>query len=159
EDRLHCVSNVCTHRGNLVCEHEGIESGLRCRYHGRRFGLDGAFQSMPEFEQVEGFPSASDSLARVPFGTWEKFLFASLRPSQPLEVLLAPLRERCAGLPFAGAALDPARSRDYLVRANWALYVENYLEGFHIPYVHAGLSGVLDYGEYRTERFALANLQ
>src|SRR5262249_36232365 len=33
-DQLHCLSNVCTHRGNIVCESEGIERGLRCRYHG-----------------------------------------------------------------------------------------------------------------------------
>ena len=37
QDRLHCLSNVCTHRGTLVCEGDGVESALRCRYHGRRF--------------------------------------------------------------------------------------------------------------------------
>jgi choline monooxygenase len=46
-----------------------------------------------------------------------------------------------------------------MVRANWALYVENYLEGFHIPYVHAGLAEAIDYGEYRTELFEWSNLQ
>lgn len=78
DDRLHCVSNVCTHRANLVCEHEGVETGLRCRYHGRRFGLDGAFTSMPAFEHAENFPTPADSLPRVPFGAWEQFLFASI---------------------------------------------------------------------------------
>src|SRR5262249_55238799 len=57
------------------------------------------------------------------------------------------------------AAFDATRSRDYLVRANWALYCDNYLEGFHIPYVHASLTQVLDYGEYRTELFPWATLQ
>src|SRR5204863_521017 len=57
EDRLHCLSNVCTHRGNLVVVSEGVENLLRCRYHGRRFGLDGRFVSMPEFEQTADFPS------------------------------------------------------------------------------------------------------
>ena len=47
DDRLQCMSNVCTHRGNLVMENAGVVSGLRCRYHGRRFGLDGRFQHMP----------------------------------------------------------------------------------------------------------------
>ena len=31
---------------------------------------------------------------------------------------------------------DPNASRDYLVKANWALYCDNYLEGFHIPFIH-----------------------
>ena len=54
----------------LVCEHAGVQPALRCRYHGRRFGLDGRFLSMPEFEGAEGFPSPADNLPKVPFGTW-----------------------------------------------------------------------------------------
>src|SRR3569832_975215 len=44
EDKLHLVSNGRTHRGIMVCEGAGNERFLRCRYHGRRFGLDGRFQ-------------------------------------------------------------------------------------------------------------------
>ena len=160
DDRLHCLSNVCTHRGTLVCEGEAVVAGhLRCRYHGRRFGLDGKFISMPEFEGAEGFPSAADDLPRVAMGAWEKLLFASLAPAAPLEEVLRPVRERCSFLPLDQAAFEPARSRDYLVNANWALYVDNYLEGFHIPYVHAGLAQAIDYGSYRTELFPWCNLQ
>jgi len=158
-DQLHCLSNVCTHRGNLVAESPGNEPFLRCRYHGRRFGLDGRFLSMPEFERAVGFPTAADDLPRVAFGPVGNFLFASLAPAFPLDELLAPVSERIGFLPLAEAAFDPGRSRDYLVRANWALYCDNYLEGFHIPFVHAGLAGALDYGSYRTELFAYANLQ
>lgn len=159
DDRLHCLSNVCTHRGNLVCESEGVESALRCRYHGRRFGLDGGFRSMPEFEQAEDFPTAADDLPRVPFGVWEKFVFASLRPRGPLLETIAAMRDRCAGLPVGEAVFDATRAREYQVRANWALYCDNYLEGFHIPYIHAGLAEVLDYGSYRTELFPGGSLQ
>ncbi len=159
EDRVHCLSNVCTHRGTLVAEGDAVLPNLRCRYHGRRFGLDGRFQFMPEFDQAEGFPSERDDLRAVPFGTWEKLVFASLAPAVPLAEVLAPVRERCGWLPLADARFDATRSRDYLVQANWALYCDNYLEGFHIPFVHAGLAGVIDYGSYRTELFPWANLQ
>jgi choline monooxygenase len=159
QDRLHCLSNVCTHRGNLVMEHAGVEAGLRCRYHGRRFDLDGRFRSMPEFEAAADFPSERDDLARVAFGALGPFLFASLAPACTLDELLADLRARCGWLPFGEAVFDAGRSRDYLVRANWALYCENYLEGFHLPYVHAGLAGGLDYSSYRTELFWWSNLQ
>ena len=158
-DALHCVSNVCTHRGNLVCEHAGVETALRCRYHGRRFHLDGRFQAMPEFEETADFPSDADDLPRVPFGTWGPFVFASLAPAHGLDAALGDVRERCGFLPVERAVFDPTRSRDYLVRANWALYCDNYLEGFHIPFVHAALSDALDYGAYRTECFGLSNLQ
>jgi choline monooxygenase len=159
QDQLHCLSNVCTHRGTLVCEHSGVQPALRCRYHGRRFAHDGRFLSMPEFEGAEGFPSPADDLKKIPFGAWGKLLFASLDPAFPLAELTAEIDARVAWMPLREAVLDPARSRDYLVRANWALYCDNFLEGFHIPYVHAGLAGALDYGEYRTELFRWGNLQ
>jgi choline monooxygenase len=160
DERLHCLSNVCTHRGTLVCEGDAVVAGhLWCRYHGRRFALDGKFVSMPEFEGAEGFPSAADDLPRVPMGAWEKLLFVSLAPAAPLEEVLRPVKERCGFLPLNQAMFEPARSRDYGVNANWALYVDNYLEGFHIPYVHAGLAQAIDYGSYRTELFPWCNLQ
>ena len=152
DDRLSCLSNVCTHRGNLLVTGPATLSQIRCRYHGRRFALDGRFVSMPEFEQAEGFPRPADDLPRLATGTWGPFVFAALDPEVPFDEWIAPVRERLAGLAdFAGAALDATRSRDYLVRANWALYLDNYLEGFHIPYVHASLAEVVDYGTYRSE--------
>ncbi len=159
EGGLHCVSNVCTHRGNLVCEKEGMEPSLKCRYHGRRFRHDGSFVSMPEFEGVQGFPSPKDDLPKVAFGQWKKLLFASLAPAQPFAQLAAFLQERVGWLPLENAVLDRDRSRSYDIAANWALYCDNYLEGFHIPYVHAGLNRVIDYGDYRTELFEGGSLQ
>ena len=159
EDHLHALSNVCTHRGNRVVESEGVERGLRCRYHGRRFALDGRCLSMPEFEGVEGFPAPSDDLPRVRLERWGKLLFASLDPAVEFDAWIGETRERLAWLPHDDLTLDPVRSRDYVVRAHWALYCDNYLEGFHIPYVHAGLSQALDYGAYRTELFPWSVLQ
>lgn len=159
DDAVHCLSNVCTHRGTLVCEGDGVHRHLRCRYHGRRFALDGRFVSMPEFDGAAGFPSGADDLARLPLGTWGRLLFAAIDPEVPFDEYLAPVRARCDWLPIDEAVLDPNRSRRYLVRANWALYCDNYLEGFHIPYVHASLAGQLDYSAYRTEIFGWSNLQ
>lgn len=159
DDRVHCVSNVCTHRGALVCEGAGVTNVLRCRYHGRRFALDGSLMSMPEFDRVEGFPAPSDDLARVPVGRWRQFVFASLQPAFPFEELVAEMEARIGWLPIEEAMFDPNASRDYLVQANWALYCDNYLEGFHIPYVHAALAKSVDYDTYTTELFPRANLQ
>ena len=159
DDEVHCVSNVCTHRGALVCEGPGVESVLRCRYHGRRFGLDGKFLSMPEFEDVTDFPSEKDHLPPVPFARWKKFLFASLDPAIPFEKWIAEMDARVGWLPIEEAASSTIFARDYLVNANWALYCDNYLEGFHVPYVHGALAGVLDYSSYRTEIFDWCNLQ
>lgn len=158
-DRLHCLSNVCTHRGMQVVEGSGRVSCLTCRYHGRRFELDGTFRSMPEFEGVEGFPSGADDLSRVPMGVWRKFIFAGVEPAMGFEAWVDAMEARVGWMPIDEARLEPTRCKDYLVRANWALYCDNYLEGFHVPFVHPGLTGTLDYGAYRTEVFRWSNVQ
>lgn len=159
-DRTHCLSNVCTHRGNVVVEGPGHEQQLRCRYHGRRFGLDGRFHSMPEFEGTAGFPSPRDDLPALALGTWERFLMVALEPAVAFDDLVAPLRQRLGWAPFARLVPDPAGARDYFVSANWALYIDNYLEGFHIPYVHQSLAAALDYGAYAVEleRYAVVQV-
>ena len=152
---LRALSNVCTHRGNLVCTEPAIAQNLRCRYHGRRFSLDGRFLGMPEFEGVSDFPSPADDLPRVRLGELHPLLFASLDPAFAFEDLVAPARERMS-VPLVP---DPAGSRSYEVAANWALYCDNYLEGFHVPFVHPALAGTIDYGSYRTQLFPWSSLQ
>jgi len=158
-DRVHVVSNVCTHRGHLVCDGDGVVNGLRCRYHGRRFDLDGTFHSMPEFDGAEGFPSAADNLRRVETASWKNLQFVSLDPAVSFTSLMGDLRDRLDWLPVETWRLDPARSREYMVRAHWALYCDNFLEGFHVPYVHAGLAPLIDYAGYSTELGAWGSLQ
>lgn len=159
ENVLRCLSNVCTHRGNLLA-YEPCKAGqLRCRYHGRVFGLDGKFQFMPEFQQVENFPTAADDLTRLPLFQWGKLLFTALNPVFPAEKFMGEMMRRVGWLPLERLEFRPDLSKDYNVNANWALYCENYLEGFHIPFVHGGLSAVLDWSSYSTEIFPYANLQ
>lgn len=156
---LRLMSNVCTHRANLLVQAPGLCKKLRCRYHGRSFGLDGSFEAMPEFEGAEGFPSAADSLPGVALESLEGLLFGSLKPRLPFEDGLGDLRQRLAHLPIESFRLDPEHSAHYEVEAHWALYVDNFLEGFHIPYVHPALASVLDYRSYSVELFERANLQ
>jgi len=157
---LHCMSNVCTHRGALVVEGEGHVRGLRCRYHGRKFGLDGCFQSMPEFDGVADFPSPADDLPRLRVERWGPLTFAALDPAFAFEEWIAPVRERVDWMAPEAWRFDAVASRDYVIDAHWALYADNYLEEFHIPYVHgASLAGAMDYKGYHTVRFELGNLQ
>jgi choline monooxygenase len=159
KNQVHCLSNVCTHRGNLVVEKACKLHDLRCKYHGRRFALDGTFAAMPEFKEVENFPSAADNLPRLPLFNFGKWLLTSLKPPHPAPHYFQELQARVGWMPFEEFKFRPDLSRDYLVDAHWALYCENYLEGFHIPFVHAGLNAVIDYGAYTTELFPFSNLQ
>ncbi len=159
EGTLHCLSNVCTHRGNLLVERPCKLNDIRCKYHGRRFTLDGKFASMPEFKEVENFPTEHDNLTQLPLFQFGKWLFTSLNPKYPAEKFLSEMFNRVGWMPFEDFQFRPELSKDYKVKANWALYCENYLEGFHIPFVHAGLNAVIDYGNYTTELSQFYNLQ
>lgn len=159
EDNIHCLSNVCTHRGNILVESSDTVKNMKCRYHGRRFELNGCFRSMPECEDALNFPRPEDDLSKVPFEIWHKFIFASINPGITHKAAFKPVTDRLEGVKFNEMMFEPARSRDYLVKCNWALYVENYLEGFHIPYVHSSLNEVIDYGSYSTELYDHCNLQ
>jgi choline monooxygenase len=47
--------------------------------------------------------------------------------------------------------MRPAFRKDYQIECNWKVYVDNYLEGYHIPIAHPGLMQEIDYARYRTE--------
>ncbi len=159
QNELRCLSNVCTHRGNLLVKEACRAEQIRCGYHSRRFDLDGRMTFMPEFKEAKNFPSPADHLPHIPFGAWANHGFAALDPVAPLAEFLMPMKSRLDWLPVEKFALDATRSRDYVLGANWALYVENYLEGFHIPFVHAGLNQVVEYGSYASELHRYSNLQ
>lgn len=154
---LRALSNVCTHRANILVDAPCSVATIRCRYHGRRFALDGRMTHMPEFEDALDFPRDDDHLKQASVQEWGPLVFAGM-PGAPL-LDLRDLDARLSFLPIADARFDPATSRDYEVAANWALYVDNYLEGFHIPFVHADLNATLDFGAYETHLSERAVLQ
>jgi choline monooxygenase len=159
EHNIACISNVCTHRGNLVVEHPGKRKKLVCGYHGRRFDLSGKFEYMPEFDEALNFPAECDNLTRITLEKWNQFLFVNLLGDVPFKSIREALDERIGFLPVSDFKFDATKSRDYLVKAHWALYCDNYLEGFHIPFVHHDLNTALDYSTYNTILYDYANLQ
>jgi choline monooxygenase len=154
-DKFSCFSNVCTHRGAILVENDCQANGIRCRYHGKRFDLQGKFLSMPEFENVQNFPSEKDDLTHVPIDFWNQFIFAAINPIANLNEFTIEMSKRVKSL----ETYKLTATKDYTVNAHWALYCENYLEGFHVPFVHPALTTEIDFGTYTTELFRYSNLQ
>jgi len=155
-----CLSNVCTHRGNILIEKPGvIDKKIVCNYHGRSFDSCGNFSFMPETSGMKNFPSREDDLQEVPSESWRQFVFTSLNPSFSLNELITNLEERVGWMPIEKFIYREDLSKKYIVDANWALYCDNYLEGFHIPFIHKDLNAVLDYKNYDVETFPYSNLQ
>src|SRR5262245_51448789 len=137
EDRIRAFYNVCRHRGGpLALEPTGCVNALTCRYHGWTYLLDGTLRGVPRFDRTELFDKRDFGLVPVQLEVWEDFLFVHLGtgPVTPLHEVLAGIVERIR--PNRLTTKQLVRRLDYRVAANWKLYVDNFLEGYHIPLVH-----------------------
>ncbi|MGE3174304.1 MAG: SRPBCC family protein [Planctomycetota bacterium] len=142
-------ANVCTHRGRQLVEQPADCRNVRCPYHGRTFDLCGRAIKAPGFEAA-GFPRMFDHLLTVPDAEWRGFRFGSVAPAVPFAEWIE-LAERFAGPLVEALPAEPTETRDYEVPAHWVFYLDNYLEGLHIPYVHQGLVPALDWSDYGIE--------
>jgi choline monooxygenase len=158
DERLRAFSNVCRHRAGPVAEGSGTRKSFRCGYHGWTYALDGRLVNTPEFDCVENFSREANSLPEFRVDAWGPLVFVNLdNNSAPLDETLEDIPRRLGHRQFE--AMQLAGRRDWLVNCNWKVYVDNYLEGYHIPIVHPSLNRELDYEEYRTETKRFYSIQ
>jgi choline monooxygenase len=147
---LRALSNVCRHRAGPIARGEGKRPVLQCGYHGWTYALDGRLSVTPEFEGVENFDKASCMLPQFRVEVWNELVFVNLdRDAESLTDFLGELLDDMPPHDYTGFQL--ARRKTWELDCNWKVYVDNYLEGYHIPIVHPGLFRELDYPNYRTE--------
>jgi len=145
--------NVCRHRAGPPAEGCGSRKLFRCGYHGWTYGLDGALISAPEFEGAQDFEPEQFALVPVRAEEWFNLIFVKLDvDTDPLVPSLGELPKQAQRFDFAGMKLFERRTYD--MKCNWKTYVDNYLEGYHLPSVHPGLNRELDYNAYVVEPYA-----
>src|SRR5580765_297160 len=155
---LRAFSNVCRHRAGPIALGSGCKNVMRCQYHGWTYTLDGKLIGTPDVEGIEFFDRSTMGMFPVSLQTWEKFMFVNFDPrAESLSSVLGQIPQQAQGFQFAG--LQFAERRDYLINCNWKVYVDNYLEGYHIPIAHPGLMREIDYAQYRTETFRFYSQQ
>ncbi|MGP0019760.1 MAG: aromatic ring-hydroxylating oxygenase subunit alpha [Candidatus Sulfotelmatobacter sp.] len=153
DGKLRGFYNVCRHRAGPPAEGCGSRKLFRCGYHGWTYGLDGALLSATEIEGVEGFHPEDFALKPVATEEWFNLVFVNLDPeARPLRESLGELPGQAEKFPFAQMKLFERRTYD--MKCNWKTYVDNYLEGYHLPSVHPGLNRELDYNAYVVEPYA-----
>lgn len=150
--------NICLHRAGPVAEGCGKRNTLQCRYHGWTYRLDGSLLRAPEMEGTEGFDAESMRLMPVQVATWGPLVFVNLdRDAPSLASVIEGIPERTAR--FSPDAMQYVMQKSWTVACNWKVYVDNYLEGYHLPVVHPGLHKELDYDAYRVETHGWWSLQ
>jgi choline monooxygenase len=155
---LRAFSNVCRHRAGPIALGSGCKNVLRCQYHGWTYTLDGRLIGTPDVEGVEFFDRSTMGMFPLRLETWEKFIFVNFdREAEPLSTYLGDIPQQARGFQFDGLHL--VERRDYVIACNWKVYVDNYLEGYHIPIAHPGLMREIDYSQYRTDTFRFHSQQ
>jgi choline monooxygenase len=149
---LRSFSNVCRHRAGPIAQGAGCRNVLNCAYHGWTYTLDGRLIGTPEVDGVEFFDRSTMGMVPLLCETWQQFIFVNFdRDAPSLSEYLGNIPQLSSAFPLQGLSLT--ERRDYYVNCNWKVYVDNYLEGYHIPIVHPGLMKEIDYPRYRCETF------
>ncbi len=150
--------NVCKHRGGPLAIEPGNTKLLQCKYHGWTYKLDGSLHKQPKFEGVKDFDKNDFCLSSLNTIVWEGLIFIALeKPAVRLSDLLSSIKDKIA--PIDINEYKFYQRVEYQMHCNWKVYVDNYLEGYHLPFIHPGLSKVLSVKEYLTETSEHYSLQ
>ena len=134
-DDLRGFHNICLHRGGPVASGCGQRKSLQCGYHGWTYGLDGRLLAAPEMEGVADFHPAELALRPIRVESFGPLVLANLDPRAPsLQAFLEAIPTRAA--PLRLDAMRWVMAKDYLLDCNWKVYVDNYLEGYHLSLIH-----------------------
>ncbi|MDX6593648.1 MAG: choline monooxygenase [Gaiellales bacterium] len=156
DGELRAFHNVCRHRGSRLLDPGRchIARFIKCPYHSWAYDLNGECLGTPLFDDdsevpvdqrgifdmddVKRFDKADHALHAASVEEWGCLVFANLDPNA------APLQEQLGDLPsrLAGYGMEDwviARSKTYEIAANYKLIGENFMEYYHLPWVHPGL--------------------
>lgn len=158
--------NVCRHRGSLLVTDACHQDVIRCPYHHWGYALDGRLLGTPYFKgfdipaeqqalfdtsSARGFCKEDYPLLPVAVETWGCFVFVNLAPQpSPLKEWLGDLPHRLVRHPLH--ELQLVRRLPFRINCNWKLIAENFMEYYHLPWVHPELcnvSGFKDHYRYQ----------
>lgn len=162
DDELRAFPNTCTHAWHPLVLGATRGPTLVCNQHGRRFDCAGRFVSQPGFTGLPDFPRACDHLPALPVATWRNLVFVNPDPgahARPFAETFAPVDASLARVP---PITDHQAPETREVAGNWKQHAWNFLDRFHIGYVHRaphGLADAIDLGSYATELYEDSVLQ
>jgi len=132
---IRALANVCRHRGTKLLEGAGTTRWIRCLFHNWTYGLDGALRGAPDMDATRGFDPTASGLLPYDTGVWNGFLFVRLTPGGPsLEASFGAMTDLFA--PFRLADMVTTRTRTYDVQCNWKLFLDVFMEDYHLKAVH-----------------------
>ena len=137
---IRSFANVCRHRMMRLLEGSGNTKRIVCPYHKWAYGHDGALTGAPHAKYFEGFDKAKFCLPEIRTEVWQGFIYVTLNDeAESVASRVAPLADMIDR--FQMADYVPIVTQDHVWDTNWKLLTENYMESYHLPYIHKGTVG------------------
>ncbi len=134
---LRVYSNVCRHRGMILARGEGSCRRLQCPFHGWTYDLDGSLVAAALMDQTEDFDKNDFGLPEIDTAETLGFVFINLSGNAaPLEAELGDFESVHA--PWSLQDMVTTRRKRFDVKCNWKLFLQVFMEYYHLPVVHAG---------------------
>jgi choline monooxygenase len=146
---LRVFHNVCRHRGAVLVEAPARGAArIVCPYHSWTYKLQGELVATPHLagpgkHGCEGFEVGGLGLQSVRSAEWAGHLFVNLSGTAPLfKDWIRPIAKRFENVSWAELRHDAMLARNLEVAANWKIICENFVESYHLPWVHRALNAV-----------------
>ena len=148
--RLRAFHNVCRHRGTQLLRPLGkAKKAIICPYHDWTYDMEGRLTGVPsrktEFPDLD---TACLALKPAAVDRWRGMLWVHPDAGagsimdwfSEVEPLLGPHRvDELVEHPKWRTSTD--------IAANWKIVVENYIDGYHLPHLHAGTLAMYDHAK------------
>ena len=135
---LNGLVNVCRHRLHPVAVEDGSSGMLQCRYHGWSYKLDGRLNNAPRCRDELEIDKAEHGLPTVKVEVIGPWVFANLHTSpEPLHDMLSDCADFIDEMVGGTARFTYQEQMRLPIQANWKLFVENAIECYHCPLIHA----------------------
>lgn len=149
DGQLKAFHNVCRHRASMVLkEGVGTTQVLRCMYHGWVYDTDGKLAKAPGFGGDEKDLCERTHLFNIHIRSVSGLVFICMAENPP------PFEKALGGLVEAlqGSGIENFKffsTASHPMKCNWKTYIENYMEGYHIPVIHPELNKDVDFNTYK----------
>ncbi|MEM7256855.1 MAG: aromatic ring-hydroxylating dioxygenase subunit alpha [Pseudomonadota bacterium] len=146
---LRAFLNVCRHRGaRLLDPGTGNCDTLRCPYHNWLYQNTGELKHAPWFGEDKTFRTEDWPLHPINIKVWRNLVFIAIDPTTDLPDQLGATVNELADVPIEDYVLT--ETRQLVFDANWKIYTDNFVEGYHIPGIHPEFFRAIDFNKFET---------
>ncbi len=122
--------NVCRHRGMQLADGSGCQKAFVCPFHGWTYGPEGNLRHVPHEDGFPGLNPNTRGLAPLPVIERHGLVFITQDGVMPTNAFFETLP------PMVPARHRLHRTTEIEVAANWKIFTEGFIEGYHIRPLH-----------------------